>query len=157
MNVRNFTLNEFVRSEMAVARGIDNKLPDSLEPDAWATLALMQGIRDKLSMLADRDVPISISSGYRCPALNAAVGSGPGSDHILAKACDFKAPAFGAPLQICQALAPLVSILGIGQLIYERPRGVDRAWVHVSTKPPARPVNRIITVTERGTLAGIVP
>lgn len=156
MDVKNFTLAEFEASDTAKARGIDNSLPEALEPAAWSTLAMLQRIRDELSRLAGRDVPIAISSGYRCPALNVAVNSGPTSDHLKACAADIKAPSFGTPLQICQALAPLVSTLGIGQLIYERPRGVAKAWVHVSTRMPAKAVNRIITITERDTIVGVV-
>jgi zinc D-Ala-D-Ala carboxypeptidase len=156
MNVEHFTLAEFVASDTAKARGIDNTLPEALEPAAWSTLALLEKIRAELSRQAGRDVPIAISSGYRCLALNVAVGSGPTSDHLKACAADITAPSFGTPLQICKALAPLVSTLGIGQLIYERPRGVAKAWVHVSTRMPAKAVNRIITITERDTIVGVV-
>lgn len=157
MNVVHFTLSDFVASGMAKARGIDNALPPELEPAAWATLSLLEAVRARLSELAGHDVPVIINSGYRCPALNAAVGSGTGSDHLKGMAADILAPRFGTPLQIAQALAPLVSILGIGQLIYERPRGVAKAWVHVSTKLPSKPLNRIITITEHDTIVGIVP
>lgn len=158
MNVRNFTLREFCESTKAVALGIDNSLPVELEPQAWATLAMLQTIRDRLSAIAGHDVPMDLSSGYRCQKLNVAVGSGPGSDHLKAMAADFVAPLFGHPLRIAQTLAPLVSVLGIGQLIYERPYGADRAWVHVSTRAPVRAVNRIITALPGGrSLVGVVP
>lgn len=156
MNITHFTLAEFVESDKAKAQGIDNTLPEDLEPAAWATLALLEKIRAELSRQAGRDVPIKINSGYRCPALNAAVGSKPGSDHLKAAAADILAPAFGSPLKVAQALAPLVSVLGIGQLIYERPRGKANAWVHVSTRMPAKAVNRIITITEHDYLPGVV-
>jgi zinc D-Ala-D-Ala carboxypeptidase len=156
MMVSNFTLAEFVASRRARELGLNNGLPEPLIPAAWATLAMLQGIRDRLCAIEGRDVPIDISSGYRCQPLNKAVGGEPNSDHVRAAAVDFTAPVFGTPLDICRALAPLVSVLGIGQLIYERPRGAALAWVHASTRVPAQAVNRIITVTERGTLAGVV-
>lgn len=155
--VEHFDLAEFVASDMARAHGIDNTLPSEMEPNAWATLLLLEKVRAKLSQLSGHDVPVSVISGYRCPALNVAVGSNSGSDHLRAMAADILAPTFGTPLQIAQALAPLVSVLGIGQLIYERPHGVARAWVHVSTRVPAKSLNRIITITEHDTLLGIVP
>jgi zinc D-Ala-D-Ala carboxypeptidase len=157
MDVTHFTLADFVASAKAKACGIDNCLPPELEHQAWATLALLEVVRAKLCALAGHDVPVVISSGYRGPSLNQVVGSGSGSDHLRAMAADIVAPRFGTPLQIAQALAPLVSVLGIGQLIYERPHGVARAWVHVSTRVPARAVNRIITITEHDTLVGVVP
>jgi hypothetical protein len=83
--------------------------------------------------------------------LNRAIGSGDTSDHRKAMAADFRAPSFGTPLQVCKALAPVVSVLGIGQLILE-----FNSWVHVSTRPSDKIINRIITISKAGTQAGIV-
>jgi zinc D-Ala-D-Ala carboxypeptidase len=156
MNIEHFTLAEFVASATAQAQHLDNSLPDDLVPNAWSTLALLEVIRARLSAIAGHEVPVIISSGYRCAALNQAVGSGPGSDHLRGLAADIKAPGFGTPLRLAQTLAPLVSVLGIGQLIYERPLGVAKAWVHVSTRVPAKAVNRIITITEHDTMVGVI-
>jgi zinc D-Ala-D-Ala carboxypeptidase len=146
----NFTLREFVRSQTATRLGLDNQLPAELMPNARATLQMLERIRAFLSSRAGRDVPLVISSGYRCAAVNAAVGSGAGSDHRQALAADWDAPAFGTPYEICKALAPQVSALGIGQLAHE-----FGEWVHVSTRVAARPVNRIITISHAGTVPGI--
>ena len=145
-----FTLAEFCASDLAARRGIDNTLPATLRPDAEQTLEMMERIRGFLSNLARRDVPIVLSSGYRCPALNLAVGSSSTSDHPRASAADWTAPAFGTPAEICRALAPHVSTLGIGQLIHEFGR-----WVHTSWRLPMRLENRIITITVAGTTLGI--
>lgn len=147
-----FNLAEFVRSDVAARKGIDNTLPEDLEPSAQNTLEMMERIRAKLSALAGRDVPISISSGYRSPAVNLAVGSSSTSDHPKACAVDWTAPSFGTPTEICRALAPLVSELGIGQLINEFP---GAGWVHTSTRLPERSINRIITINHAGTRPGI--
>jgi uncharacterized protein YcbK (DUF882 family) len=144
---KNFSLAEFVATQH---RNIDNTLPSQLMPQAMATAAMLERIRAALSALAGRDVPILISSGYRCPALNSAVGSGATSDHPKAMAVDWIAPAFGTPHQICKALAPQMDALGIGQLIHEFGR-----WVHVSSRTPSRPNNRIITITSAGARPGI--
>lgn len=145
-----FTLAEFCASDLAARRGIDNTLPATLRPDAEQTLEMMERIRGFLSNLARRDVPIVLSSGYRCPALNLAVGSSSTSDHPRASAADWTAPAFGTPAEICRALAPHVSTLGIGQLIHEFGR-----WVHTSWRLPMRLENQIITITVAGTTLGI--
>lgn len=157
MKVRNFTLAEFQDSDTAREHGIDNTLPAELEENAWSTLALLQTIRDHLCRKTGRDIPVYLSSGYRCDTLNTRVGGSKTSDHLHALAGDIQAPAFGTPLQLAEELAPLVSLLGVGQLIYERPKGRDRAWVHVSPKAPPKAINRIITVTPDNTLVGIVP
>ena len=138
------TLAEFTRSDTATRLGIDNNLPLQLMDAAKATAAMLERVRAVL------DVPILVSSGYRCPALNAAIGSGPGSDHLKAAALDFRAPGFGSPLEICKALQPRMQALGIGQMIFEH------TWVHISTRPPASPVNAVLTLAGAGYVPGIV-
>ncbi|MEB0233348.1 D-Ala-D-Ala carboxypeptidase family metallohydrolase, partial [Undibacterium sp. 10I3] len=64
------------------------------------------------------DVPVLISSGYRCPRLNQLVGGQPDSAHLQGLAADFKAPAYGTPCEICQHLVG--SALPFDQLILER-------------------------------------
>lgn len=146
-----FTLEEFTGSDTAARYSLDNDLPLSLMPAAKQTAQLLERIRDQLVLLARRDIPIIVTSGYRSPRLNQLVGGQPRSDHVDGCAADFKAPAFGTPFEICQALAPLVGELEIGQLIHEFGR-----WVHVSTRRPDKQLNRIITISQRGTDAGIV-
>jgi hypothetical protein len=139
-----FSLEEFTASDMAARLGIDNSLPDDLREAAKQTLEMMERIRFHI------DAPITITSGYRCEALNKAVGSKSGSDHTMAFAVDFKAPKAGTPFQIAASLAPVIKIVGIGQLILE-----FGTWVHVSTRIPDKVINRIITIDKTGTRAGI--
>lgn len=145
-----FTLDEFTRSDVAARRGIANALPVDLVHDAQQTLAMLERIRAQLSQLAGRDVPMHISSGYRCPDLNALIGGARNSDHVRAAAADWTAPTFGPPVQICRALAPLVGQLQIGQLIHEFGQ-----WVHTSWCLPMRPINRVLTISQAGTVPGI--
>lgn len=141
---------EFTVSETAARRGIDNSLPSHLVREAMATAGMLERIRAHLSDLAGRDVPIIVTSGYRCLALNRVIGSDDTSDHVRALAADFHAPAFGSPYQVAAALAPRVGELLIGQLIHEFGR-----WVHVSTRWPDKQINRILTISARGTEVGI--
>lgn len=150
----NFTLHEFCRSETAVRRGIPNNLPVDLLSNAKATAQMLQRIRTYLSKLAGREIPMRITSGYRCITLNRSLGSSDTSDHVQALAADWEAPAFGSPTDICEALAPMVGALQIGQLINEYP---DRdGWVHTSVRLPNKLINRVITITARGTSVGIL-
>lgn len=145
-----FTLDEFTASDTAQRLSINNDLPIELLSSAIESAGMMERIRWHLGILAGKPIPIIVTSGYRCPELNRKIGSSDISDHRKAMAFDFKAPAFGSPLQVCQALAPVVSVLGIGQIIYEH------SWVHVSTRTPDKLINRIITVQGRDYVPGIV-
>jgi len=139
-----FSLEEFTQSDTAARLGIDNRLPDELRENALKTLEMMERIRFHI------DAPITITSGYRCKALNGVIGSKPGSDHTLAFACDFKAPKAGTPYEIAKDLASVIDVMGIGQLILE-----FGTWVHVSLARPDKVINRIITIDKNGTRAGI--
>jgi zinc D-Ala-D-Ala carboxypeptidase len=145
-----FSLEELTASDTAMRLGINNDLPLELLAPAKATAEMLEAIRSYLSDLAAKPVPILISSGYRCLALNTAVGSKPTSDHVVACAADFTAPSFGTPLQICQALVPVLNKMGIGQVIYEH------TWVHCSTRLPEKSLNRILTVQGQSYQIGIV-
>lgn len=142
-----FTLAELVASTKATTMGIDNTPPQELVPRLVLVAKMLEGIRTTLA------TPIIVTSGYRCDALNRAVGSVKTSDHPQGHAADFVAPGYGSATQIAKTLAPLVSVLGIGQLILEGVKG--KQWVHVSTRVPEKPANRVITITDRGTYLGI--
>lgn len=148
-----FTLAELTASSTARARGIDNSPPEEVLPRLIQLAEMLEGIR---SHLGGR--PITITSGYRSPALNRAVGGVATSDHTRGDAADWVCPAAGSPLELCRSLAPHVSTLGVGQLIYESIRRRDgrlSEWVHVSTRVPPVGANRVITITEAGTQLGI--
>lgn len=149
------TLEEFTRSDTAAASGIDNSLPDELQPQATATAEMLERIREFLGVRAGRVCRINLSSGYRCMALNMAVGRSSTSDHVRAMAADWTSADFGSPLEVCRVLAPNVSTLGIGQLIYENP-SPGRVWVHTSTRVPDKLVNRVISILPGRAVAGIV-
>jgi len=131
-------------------------MPERLLPNAYRTASMLERIRLHLSSLAKREIPIIITSGYRCQQLNTAIGSRPTSDHVRGFAVDFKAPEFGTPLTICKALEPVLHVLDIGQLILEfsGPNGKG-GWVHVSAKSPLKDINRVLTISRAGTVPGI--
>ena len=143
-----FTLAELTHSTTAKRLGLDNTPTDKVIQNLEATAVMLECIRAHLG-----GVPVIVTSGYRSPAVNSAVGGVTSSDHTTGQAADIVAPGYGTPLQIARALAPKVSGLGIGQFIYERIG--KKAWVHVSTRVPPSPANRVITITDKGTVLGI--
>lgn len=142
-----FSLAELTASNKAAALRIDNTpTPDALRR-LQGTAEMLERIRSTVGR------PIMITSGYRCPQLNRAVGGVTSSDHTTGQAADIVAPAFGTPYELARLLAPLVSTLGIGQLILEGVKG--KQWVHVSTRIPDKLFNRVITITDAGAQVGI--
>lgn len=142
-----FSLAELTASSTAQRLGLDN----TPSPEASVRLQQLAELLERVR--AHLGAPIIVTSGYRAPAVNRAVGGVATSDHAQGRAADIVAPAYGSPLQIARSLAPLVGALGIGQLIYEH-AGV-KAWVHLSTRVPDKPVNRVITISSAGTQLGI--
>ena len=94
-----FTLEEFIESQTAARQSINNDPPSLLFPSLTATA---EGLEQVRTLLGDR--PMRISSGYRSPTLNRAVGGSTNSQHVLGEAVDFTCPAFGTPRQIVAAI-----------------------------------------------------
>lgn len=143
-----FTLEELTRSSTAQRMGVANDpTPKALE-QLKRTARMLEGVRSVLG------VPVIVSSGYRGPVVNRAVGGATSSDHLQGMAADVVAPKFGTPYDVAKALVPRLVELGIGQIIYEV-SGNSR-WVHLSTRVPDKPVNRVITiVVGKGAQLGI--
>ena len=142
-----FTLAELQASNKAAQLGLDNTPPQELVPRLIRLAEMLERVRSTLG------VPVTVTSGYRGPLLNRAVGGVTSSDHSQGHAADIVAPSFGTPHAIATTLAPLVSTLGIGQLILEGVKG--KQWVHLSTRVPDHLVNRVITITDAGARVGI--
>lgn len=144
-----FTLEEFVRSDKARILGIVN----APSPTIVANLRRLARF-DELVRLELGGAPMTISSGYRCPALNRAVGGARNSAHLDGLANDFIAPAFGTPLEICRKLND--SYLEFDQLIYERAGSV--VWVHLGIAVEGvKPHRQVLTIDSKGTRAGLWP
>jgi hypothetical protein len=128
-----FKLSELLRSDIALRRGLDNAPPGAvLQTMAAVLVPGLERVRAALG------APMHITSGYRGPAVNAAVGGGPRSQHLLGEAADFVAPTFGSQRDVARFLAGRAAELGIDQLIYEG------TWCHVSFRA-ARPRHEALT------------
>lgn len=125
---KHFTLAEFLRSDTANRLGIENTPTAEHLKNLGVTATNLEKVRKLLG-----NKPIIITSGYRNPELNKAVGGVPNSDHALGFAADFVCPRFGSAFDIAQHLAD--SDLEFDQLIYEQ--GYSD-WVHISFNPRIR-------------------
>lgn len=136
-----FSLPEFVLSQEAARRGIDNTPPADILPALYRTAQGLEAVRIRLG-----GAPMLISSGYRCLDLNRAIGSKDTSQHVQGEAADFTAPRFGGPLEIVSALKD--SGVEYDQLILEYAKG-GGGWVHVSFS--AAPRHMALEIDRDGT------
>lgn len=150
---QNFTLTELTRSTTAQRLGLPNEATSEVVEALFEVAGMLENVREHLCGMAGRPIPIVVTSGYRSPAVNKAVGGVTSSDHVRGMAADIVAPAFGTPHAIACELAEHLSALGIGQMILEGVNG--KRWLHLSTASPVRAVNRILTITDSGTQVGI--
>lgn len=119
-----FSLAEFTLSSKALSMGIENTpIPGHLE-NLRALAVRMEEVRT----LFDR--PIEITSGYRNPEVNRAVGGVPNSAHALGHAADFHVDGLH-DLEVARRIRD--SVLRFDQLIYEKNR-----CVHISFDPRMR-------------------
>jgi zinc D-Ala-D-Ala carboxypeptidase len=139
-----FTLDEFTASQTAARMGIGN-IPSGQElSNVQRTAETMEKVR---TILGSR--PVLISSGYRSPEVNRAVGGASSSAHMSGLAVDFTVPGFGSPIEICKALTPHMGELQIDQLIHE-----FDAWVHLGLAATGAPRMMALTIDNGGTRQG---
>lgn len=123
-----FTIDELCKSDTARARGIDNT------PSAEIVKNLTQLVDKVLDPLRKSwGSPLRVNSGYRCPALNKAVGGATGSHHVRGMAADVTAGSRAKNAKLFQ----LFQILNLPftQLLWEKGGVEGPDWVHISFDP----------------------
>jgi zinc D-Ala-D-Ala carboxypeptidase len=170
---RHFTLAELTASDTAARLGIDNTPPPSIVEALRETAGRLEAAREILCAAARRDIPIVVTSAYRCEALERVIcerayaawcrshSMMPGEaswglyfsrkQHPRGRAADWRAPRFGTPLEVCRALEPHLAALGIDQLIHEY-----ASWTHTGwPEPGTRARHQVLTIDARGARAGL--
>lgn len=121
----NFKLGEFTKSATAKALGIDNL--GCVDAQVYMSLKslcenVLQPLRDMVRF------PIVVTSGFRCPKLNKAVGGAKNSQHMKGEAADIKCN-YLAAFQLASIL--MLNEVEYDQLILEERKGRP-SWVHIS-------------------------
>ncbi len=139
-----FTLAEFTYSRTAAIAGIDNTPSPEIVAALRETAALLEQVR---RLLGNR--PMTITSGYRCLALNRhpSIGSSDSSAHVRGMAADFICPGFGSPLEVCRAIAQ--SDIAFDQVIHEYGQ-----WCHLG-RSAGLPRRMVLTIDGAGTRLGL--
>jgi hypothetical protein len=140
MVTEHFSYKEICHSGYAVTHGIANEPPPHLDCAIQHTADAMERVRAVLG-----NNSIRITSWYRSPAVNRAVGSKPSSQHTLGEAVDFTCAAYGTPLAICKRLIELQDLIRFDQLILEP------SWVHISfTLSGIKPRGAVLSLLKTG-------
>ena len=123
---KNFTIAEYIKSQTATRKDIDNSLSeDHLESAKLLFAKVVQPVREKWGVTV-------INSGYRSLALNKAVGGSSKSQHCKGEAVDLECVG-ASNAEVAQWIE---STLEFDQLILEfyTPGDPRSGWVHVSYK-----------------------
>lgn len=146
---QNFKLAEFTRSATAARLGIDNTPSTTVVENLHhLCTAVLQPLRDHLG------VPITITSGYRAPALNRAVGGSSTSQHMTGEAADLRLPRVAGTNRADLTAARrwmtfIVAHLPFDQLILEHDAS-GSYWLHVSSRrDEARNRHRVMELVKK--------
>lgn len=132
-----FKLSEFTNSSTATARGIDNT-PN--EQQIANLKRICEEILEPLRAFAGQ--PIIIGSGFRCPALNKAVGGVPNSQHQTGEAVDIHIPNNATGIKW---FTWMMENLRFDQLIKEKATKTSKSfWIHVSLKANGKQRQHVI-------------
>lgn len=138
LRTKYFTLSELTYSSTATNRGWSNTPTPVALSNLHRLMVYLDEIREAYG------APIRVSSGYRSPRLNKAVGGVPDSQHLYGLAADLVVPDLDRLFGVIRKLG------GFDQLIDERPGG-GRRWVHVSIAPEGgKPRGEILLYNGRG-------
>lgn len=128
MLTEHFSLAELIESQTAARLGLDNTPSDDvLDHLRLLCTTILEPARMALG-------PLRISSGYRAPAVNAAVGGSKDSDHMRGFAADV------IPVEVSKGtFARWVKLwVPFDQIIGEYGTPEQPAWIHVSAASPLR-------------------
>lgn len=115
-----FTIEEMTKSSTATAKGIDNTPTKEVESNL---IKLIEAVLDPLREWYGK--PIRVNSGYRCEALNSAIGGAKNSQHTTGMAADIDT---GSVEENKKLFDYIKDNLEFDQLIDEK----HLSWVHVS-------------------------
>lgn len=142
----NLTLQEATKSNTATRLGIDNTPPPAIiERMVETAEKIFQPLRDALG-------PIRVSSFYRSPDLNRAIGGSKSSQHCKGEAIDMQ----GISVSNAELFFKACDLEDFDQIIWEFGTLEEPDWVHVSySKTHNR--KQILRATKIGKRTAYVP
>lgn len=120
---KNFSLDELTITCTSGSNVPTNEHRDKL---LYVSQYLLQPVRNKFGR-------VLINSAYRSPAVNAATGGSPTSQHPEGEAADFKTP----DADLWEVYLWILENLTFGQCIFEEKNGTQ--WIHISLPRIGKP------------------
>jgi putative chitinase len=140
-----FNLREFTKSETAIRKRIDNT-PNAQHANNLKVVCekILEPVRKHFGK------PVRINSGYRGPALNAAVGGSNKSQHCNGEAVDFEIDGLPNP-DLAKWVADNCEFDQIILEFYDPKEGPNSGWVHASyTSSGTNRKQKLTAVTVNG-------
>ena len=121
---RNFSLQELIKSDTAIRKGIDNN------PNADQIEKLKRLCENVLQPVRDHFGRVKVTSGFRSPELCLAIGSSVNSQHAKAEAVDFEV----LGVDNAEVADWVYKNIQTDQLIleYYTPGEPNSGWIHAS-------------------------
>ena len=121
-----FNLKEFTKSETAIRKRIDNTPgPEHAQNLKIVCEKILEPVRKHFGK------PVRINSGYRGPALNAAVGGSSKSQHCNGEAVDFEIDGLANP-ELAKWVSQNCDFDQVILEFYDAKEGPNSGWVHAS-------------------------
>lgn len=138
-----FELSEFIRSDTAKKKGIDNT-------PSFEVVEHLEGMVEEIldPLRAAYGMPIHVSSGYRCPALNKAVGGVPTSVHQKGDAADLQVSGSFSKFRDFTVAWLRKTGTRFDQLLIESNKKTGAKWLHIGRFNNAGQQRGLIMVKE---------
>ena len=122
-----FSISEMTRSKTAEVKRINNRPPTEAATNLTALiLRVLDPVRERWGR------PITVSSGYRSPDLNTAIGGAKASQHMTGEAADISA---GTKADNAELFALIQTMRAAGEIDFDQL--IDEkgfSWIHISYK-----------------------
>lgn len=133
---KNFTIEELIASSTATARKIDNTPNAPIRAHLQELASMLQSLREAWGG------GIKVSSAYRCPKLNSAVGGASNSMHMQGYAADIN-PSNGDKAGFLKCVLEWAKTHNYDQIILEQcdSKGIP-SWIHIGVKHSSKGVRK---------------
>lgn len=135
-----FVYSEFTKSATADKLNIDNTPTDEyIQDNIIELMRVLDGVREAWTVKCKKEYwgnpSIIVNSGYRCDALNDAIGGSKTSAHSIGAAADIE-PANGKNREFLRFIEQylLDNHIPFDQLINEKPVNGVPSWIHIGLK-----------------------